>query len=295
MLSWFQPHYNSIVNRLSASRLHHALLLVGAEGIGKMKLAEQLARVMLCKSPDNVNPCQQCQSCQLFAAGTHPDFHLLLSEKQIGVDLVRDGIRKLNQTAQLGGNKVLIIPAADSMTESAANALLKTLEEPTANTYLILTTSQLSRVLPTILSRCEKHALPNPTIKQSIQWLQQQGAGDVTPEQLQAYGNAPFKVKASLVEDGAVKYSDFISGLQLLINGDADETALAAKWQDEAPRVVGWCQHFVHEQYVKQQSQHLLDIYQVCITTKQHLLHPGINKKLVLSSLLAHFIHLHII
>ncbi len=294
MLPWLQHHYNSIVNRLVSAKLHHALLLVGAEGIGKVVLANQIASAILCKSPSGVNPCQQCQSCQLFAAGTHPDFHLLASEKQIGVDMVREGIGKLSRTAQLGGNKVLIIPAAETMTESAANALLKTLEEPTAKTYLILTSSHLSRLLPTILSRCEKHTLPNPTIAQSLTWLEHEGVGEVSADQLKAYGYAPFKVKQSLLEEGAVSYPDFVNGLQQIIAGEVDETEMAAKWQEEAQRIASWCQHFVHEQFVRQQNQQFLAVYQACIKTKQHLMHPGINKKLVLSSLLAHFVHLNV-
>ncbi|WP_332017724.1 DNA polymerase III subunit delta' [Alteromonas sp. ASW11-130] len=280
------------MSRLRTNKLHHALLLTGAEGIGKLQLAQQLANVMLCKSPDNMQPCQVCQSCKLFAANTHPDFHLLSSEKQIGVDSVREAINKLSRTSQLSGNKVLIIPAADTMTEAAANALLKTLEEPTANTYLVLVTHQLSRILPTILSRCEKHPLPNPTVGQSLGWLKQQGMEEVTVDQLQAYGNAPLKVHASLSEGKGINYPSFVADLKNIIAGEADETKLAADWQDEAKRIVGWCQHYVHQQYIQNQNQSALSVYNECIKAHVHLQNPGVNKKLVLSNLLAQFSYL---
>ncbi|NMH58670.1 DNA polymerase III subunit delta' [Alteromonas ponticola] len=291
MLPWLLSPYHAIVNRLSANRLHHALLLTGTEGIGKMQLAERLANIMLCKLPAEHQPCQQCQSCQLFAAGTHPDFHMLQSERQIGVDLVRESIAKLSRTSQLSGNKVLIIPAAETMTEAAANALLKTLEEPTANTYLILVTHQLSRILPTILSRCEKHALPTPTTQQSLEWLRQQGM-EVTEAQLQAYAYAPLKVQSSLSEPGGVQYADFITGLESIIAGNTDETQFAGNWQEEAKRIVGWCQHYIHRQYIRNQKQSALAVYNECIKALVHLQNPGVNKKLVLSTLLAQFSHL---
>ncbi|MCW8108698.1 DNA polymerase III subunit delta' [Alteromonas ponticola] len=292
MLPWFVSYYHTIVSRLSANRLHHALLLAGTEGIGKLQLAEHIAKFMLCKMPVDEQACQRCQSCQLFAAGTHPDFHILQSERQIGVDLVREGISKLSRTSQLSGNKVLIIPAAESMTEAAANALLKTLEEPTANTYLILVTHQLSRMLPTILSRCEKHVLVPPSTEQSLSWLKQQGMGEVTEAQLHAYGNAPLKVQRSLSTESGIQYTDFVAALDNIIAGKGDEMQFAGEWQDEAKRVVSWCQHYVHQLYIRNQSQSAFSVYNECIKAHVHLQNPGVNKKLVLSTLLAQFSHL---
>lgn len=287
MLPWFESVYAQFIRRLQSKTLHHALLLCGPAGLGKAELADDLAKTLLCKQLTPQGSCGQCQSCQLFAAGNHPDFHPLMSEKQIGVDTIRGGIAKLSGTAQLGHNKVLVIHHADSMTEAASNALLKTLEEPTTNTYLLLLTSKLNALLPTILSRSEKHVLRLPSEGETLSWLAAQGHNNVTPAMLKAYGNAPFLVKASLEDDSTgLSFSDFQDGIARLMSGADSSVQLAAKWQDSGKQVVSWLQAAAHEKFVQSHLPADYDAYCYCQQALKHFEHPGVNKTVILTGVL---------
>lgn len=286
-LPWLTSVFNQLTGRFLAQRLHHALLFCGPSGMGKQVLAEAFAKTLLCQKPSSVGPCNQCQSCSLFVAGTHPDFHILESEKQLGVDKIREGIGKLSGTSQLGRNKVLIIPAADTMTESAANALLKTLEEPTNNTFLMLLTDKVQHLLPTILSRCEKTVLPLPPEEQSLNWLQEQGVEDASPALLQAYGGAPLKLLAAVNDESeGLSFRSFNEGVDSLLSGGTTPLALATKWQDAARQVVRWCQQRAHSAYLASQRPEDYAAYVACTHSTRQLQHPGINKVIVLTQVL---------
>ncbi len=152
----------------------HAYLLHGPAGIGKRLLAEQLMALLLCQRPVDARACGECKACQLLAAQTHPDHYVLEPEevdKAIRVDQVRDLVGFVTQTAQLGGRKVILLEPAEAMNLNAANALLKSLEEPSGDTVLLLISHQPSRLLPTIKSRCVQQACPLPGRQQSLDWL----------------------------------------------------------------------------------------------------------------------------
>ena len=287
MLPWFQSVYSQFIRRLQSQTLHHALLLSGPVGLGKTALADELAKSLLCKQLTAQGSCGACQSCQLFAAGNHPDFHPLVSEKQIGVDTIRGGIAKLSGTAQLGHNKVLVIHHADTMTEAGSNALLKTLEEPTTNTYLILLASKLNALLPTILSRSEKHILKLPAEGETLSWLAGQGHNDVTPATLKAYGNSPFLVKASLEDESkGLSFSEFQEGIARLMSGADSSVQLASKWQDSGKQVVSWLQSAAHEKYVQSILPADYEAYSYCQQALKHFEHPGVNKTVILTGVL---------
>ncbi|RDV27418.1 DNA polymerase III subunit delta' [Alteromonas aestuariivivens] len=289
MLPWFSPVSQRFFNRLMERRLHHALLLAGPAGIGKGILARWLGKVLLCKQPVSDGACGQCQSCMLFEAETHPDYLQLMSEKQIGVDLIRDGIRKLSGTAQLGGNKVMVIFAADSLTESAANALLKTLEEPTGNTYILLITDKIQRLLPTILSRCEKQVFSVPESHLSLEWLKSQGVTNASVALLKAYGGAPLRLKGALEQQEGLSYQLFFERFTQLLCGQTDALELAREWQENAEQVVNWCQLYAHEQYIQHQQSEDQQRFSHCLEAKRVLQHPGVNKSVVLTGLLSLF------
>src|SRR5690606_8786234 len=174
------PWQAGLWQQLAQRRQHaHAYLLHGPAGIGKRRLAERLAHWLLCQQRDNGQPCGQCKGCLLLAAGSHPDLFTLRpaeDKKTVGVDDVRELIDFIAKTAQLGGHKVVLIaePAAEEMTLAASNALLKSLEEPSRDSVLLLISDQPSRLLPTIKSRCVQQACPSPTRAQSLAWLRQQ-------------------------------------------------------------------------------------------------------------------------
>lgn len=171
---WLAPVYGALYERFQQGQLHHALLLNGQANIGKSNLATTFAQRLLCSS-EGVYACGECKSCKLLASETHPDLTLLTTEEKsrvIKIDQVRAVIEKLSGSAQQGGNKVVIVDRVDQLNISAANALLKSLEEPTPRTYFLLLCNNLDRLLPTVVSRCHLHTVATPTAQQSYDWLQ---------------------------------------------------------------------------------------------------------------------------
>ncbi|MDP9032838.1 MAG: DNA polymerase III subunit delta', partial [Pseudomonadota bacterium] len=143
------PWQDSLWQQLAGRAQHaHAYLLHGPVGIGKRALAERLMASLLCQRPNGLEACGECKSCMLLKAGSHPDNYLLEPEeadKAIKVDQVRDLVSFVVQTAQMGGRKVVLIEPVESMNINAANALLKSLEEPSGDTVLLLVSHQSSR------------------------------------------------------------------------------------------------------------------------------------------------------
>jgi DNA polymerase-3 subunit delta' len=154
-----EKQWNYLFKRWRDKQLPHALLLSGAAEIDKKSFALRFAKLLLCQQSINLKEaCDNCHACQLFNAETHPDFHLiqpLEDGKIIKVDQVRDLIAKLNQTAQQGCYKVAIITPAEVLPVAAANALLKTLEEPAAQTLFVLISDSPGILPATIRSRCQ--------------------------------------------------------------------------------------------------------------------------------------------
>ena len=162
----------------------HALLLSGVAGLGKTDLAFYLAKSLLCQSPVNapktgqLQACHQCRSCQLFSAGNHPDLLYLTTpeeKKIIPVDAIRELIQWSVLSSQLNGRKIIIIEPAEAMNPNAANSLLKTLEEPVADTIIIMVTHKKQALLATIKSRCQIRDIVIPDKQLVLDWLEQQG------------------------------------------------------------------------------------------------------------------------
>ena len=184
---WTQSQWHSLIARVATGNMPHGLILHGLYGLGKRNFAEDFAQYLLCEHPQAQQACQQCRACQQFLANTHPDYRKLEPEeagKSIKIDQVRELVGQLALASHHGRYRVAIISPADALNPAAANSLLKSLEEPPAQTVLILVTSRLSALLPTIRSRCQ-HILfqrPSPEIAQN--WLI--SSQHVTPEQIQA-------------------------------------------------------------------------------------------------------------
>jgi len=177
---WLNPVYRQIIAQHQAERAHHALLIQALPGMGDEALIWAVSRWLLCQRRDGLKSCGHCHGCQLMMAGTHPDWHRLTAEKNksaLGIDAVRDVNEKLFHHAQQGGAKVVWLPDAEELTEAAANALLKTLEEPPKNSWFFLGSVEPSRLLPTLRSRCLRLHLAPPDEQQSLHWLQKQHPG----------------------------------------------------------------------------------------------------------------------
>ncbi|WP_394173177.1 DNA polymerase III subunit delta' [Thalassotalea litorea] len=162
--NWLAPITGQLTQLLTQQRLPHGLLFNGHPGSGTWELGYWLARQLICTENGLWGPaCGQCKACSLLRAGNHPDLvHIEAEKAHIGVDGIRQANQFLVKKAQLGQAKVVIIQQAELMTEAAANALLKTLEEPTPFSFLILTSYDSDRLLPTIQSRCTRFDIRPP-------------------------------------------------------------------------------------------------------------------------------------
>ena len=188
MYPWHIRQWQQLQRQRQDQRLSHALLLSGAAGLGKREFADALAGSLLCQQPDGEGrACGQCSACKLMQAGTHPDLLQLEPEsadKAIKVDDIRELSRALVLTSQMGGHKVAVIQLADNMNLNAANSLLKTLEEPTEGSILLLVSSRPHRLPITIRSRCQSIVFHSPDRQQALSWLKEQGCAE--PENLLA-------------------------------------------------------------------------------------------------------------
>jgi len=213
MHPWNAPLFDALKARLQ--RFPHALLIHGARGTGKLALAERVAQLLLCEDAAQ-RPCGRCDGCRWLAAGSHPDFRRIEPEAlakeplidpeetaevpakrgkpsiDIKIEQVRDLAGFLNLRSHRGRLRVALVHPAEAMTESAANALLKGLEEPPASAVFVLVSHRPSQLLPTIRSRCVAFAVPIPARAAALQWLAEQGA--TNPELWLAYaGGAPLQ------------------------------------------------------------------------------------------------------
>jgi DNA polymerase-3 subunit delta' len=201
LLPWHEDAAAQLRKAWAANRLSHALLLQGAEGVGKQTFAAWLACAVLCdkSTGSTLRCCGECASCALFAAGSHPDLILVIPEEdkqQISIDQVRAATERLTKTSYRQGYKVAIVDPAHLMTPSAANSVLKTLEEPSARSLLLLITSQPSMLLPTVRSRCQKVTIARPSRDEAIAWLREKSGRAIEAALLDFAGGAPLRALA---------------------------------------------------------------------------------------------------
>jgi DNA polymerase-3 subunit delta' len=237
ILPWQSGEWQQLWNSRQSDRLAHALLLVGIDGIGKSQFAYAFASAMLCTAPSVTGVrCSVCHGCCMINAKMHPDFIIVEPEeagKKIGVDQIRDIIKNVNETTLKGGFRVIIINPATAMNMNAANALLKTLEEPAPNTLLILVSNQSLRLPATIISRCQKINFSRPAHHTALDWLGKQITNDkVDPSLLlKLAGGGPLKALELLEKDLLSLRQTLYQGFHGLSTG-GNPIQLAAKWQD---------------------------------------------------------------
>lgn len=177
-LPWQEEQWERLQQASRQGRLPHALLFSGPRGVGKEQFALAFAQSMLCHDSDNEGrPCGVCRHCHLLHSGSHPDVQWVGPDAdsksgEIKIEAIRALASGAVLTAQSGGRKVVVIQPAHRMNTSAANSLLKTLEEPTKDTLIILLTDQPARLLPTIRSRCQQVLFQIPPQAASLAWLE---------------------------------------------------------------------------------------------------------------------------
>jgi len=215
---WNQPILESL--KKGRERMPHALLIHGPRGVGKLALAERAAQLLLCEHQDPAaRPCERCDACRWYLAGNHPDFRRVEPEalakappeveepeegsetparrtKQPSIVITVDQVRALadflNIGSHRGGTRVALVHPAEDLYPNAANALLKSLEEPAAGAMFILVSHRPARLLPTVRSRCVAVPVPIPPAEVALKWLGSQGAED--PKRWLAFaGGAPLQ------------------------------------------------------------------------------------------------------
>ncbi|MDR5757084.1 DNA polymerase III subunit delta' [Caballeronia sp. LZ035] len=267
--------------RLQQLRAHwpHALLLHGEAGIGKLQFAQHLAQGLLCEAPEaNGEPCGHCPACLWFSQGNHPDYRVVLPEALAGLAVANSGDAadapadkadgdegkktrapskeiKIEQVRALldfcalgshrGGMRVVVLYPAEALNVAAANALLKTLEEPPSGVVFLLVSARMDRLLPTIVSRCRQWPMSVPEPAQANAWLAAQGIDDAAGLLAQA-GGAPLAALA-LASDENRALRDFTL-TQLAAGPNCDAFACGENLQKlPVPLVLGWLQRWLYD------------------------------------------------
>ncbi|HEX4334067.1 MAG TPA: DNA polymerase III subunit delta' [Usitatibacter sp.] len=261
------PWHRAVLRQLLADRdrLPHAVLVQGREGIGKLDFSRALAAGALCESPRDGLACGECPSCHWFSQGNHPDFREIVpeaaqedeegpeaeaprSEKAksvfVKIEQIRDVADFMALTTHRAGYRVLLIHPAEAMLPAAANALLKTLEEPPARTMIVLVSGHPARLLPTIRSRCRAVTLAPPPRTEAIAWLREQGI-EGAESVLATAGGAPLLAR-DLAEPGEAALRKKV--LDQLARGVADVPGFAAGLEKGAlGRFLFWMQTWIHD------------------------------------------------
>jgi len=247
-------------------RLPHALLVHGATGIGKIQFIRALAAAALCERPQGGLACGACESCHWLEQGNHPDLREIVPEAAeeeeeaaegegakaekakslvIKIDQVRAVADFISLSTHRAGYRVLLVHPAEALPPAAANALLKTLEEPPPATLIVLASDRPARLLPTIRSRCRMVALKAPEPAKALAWLRAQGVAE--PEAALAMaGGAPLLAQRLAQPEEAQFRRKLLA--ELAKPGGADALAFAATVDRGAvERLVFWMQTWVQD------------------------------------------------
>jgi DNA polymerase-3 subunit delta' len=233
-LFWLSPQIELLRQARASGRFPHSLLIHDAPGGGGQLLALRAAQAALCPMP--AAPCGVCRDCRRVEAGEHPDFTrvgLLEDAKRIGVDQIRELSERLTLTSHGQGATVALIEPAEAMNANAANALLKTLEEPRAGVTLILVSDSPSRLPATVQSRCQRLKVKLPSRAATREWLREtvgEGRWDLV---LEILGNAPLRaLRADPAKLERLRAETF-AALDEAVAGTLDIPGTAERWVRE--------------------------------------------------------------
>lgn len=230
---WLSGHWSFFMQRLTSDRLAHALMIEGAADCGKTSLARAMVERLLCLVEQD-QACGSCRSCQLLSGGAHPDFFELVPEEGsevIKVDQVRGLISRLDLTTSISMRKIAYIHPAENMNAAAANALLKSLEEPVGNAVLILVSNNPARLPVTIRSRCQSIAVNQPDSTVALDWLMDRSGKprDTVKAALQAAGGSPLRAESYLDSPDLDAYAQVRESLLALLGRPASVSMVNAR------------------------------------------------------------------
>ena len=255
-LAWHQREFERLL--AAKPRLPHALLIRGPRGIGKLVFARALAQALLCEEPAaSGDACCACRACAWFESGSHADYRQVEPESEnteaeegarkstaISVEQIRALPDFINLSSHRGGSKAIVIHPAEMLNVSAANALLKSLEEPPPHTHFLLVTHRPHQLLPTIRSRCQHIALSAPDAASATAWLAESGLDE--PElALAHFGHAPL---LALDMNETEYWGTRAAFMRQLTAAELDVLGAAAAVQDfPVPHVIAWLQKWSYD------------------------------------------------
>jgi DNA polymerase III subunit delta' len=248
-LPWLAEAQQRLRTAASAGRLPHSLLLLSPPGLGAEQLASWVTGLALCECAQP-RPCGVCASCLLLKADSHPDSHVVRLEddaQQIKVDQVRDLIESLSLKSYRGGFKVGIIEGAEALNANGANAFLKTLEEPTANTVLVMIARPNHRLPATIASRCLRISLRAPGKEQALAWLATRSTTTKNwSAALALSGGAPLMAMDMEAAGLDALHEEMQRSMGQLGSGAVDVSLLAESWSRSNPGLrILWLENWI--------------------------------------------------
>jgi DNA polymerase-3 subunit delta' len=269
-LAWLDSVREEFRKRLQGDRLAHAFLLSGQPGTGKQGLAMEMTAALMCLE-NSLPACGSCRSCQLLVSGAHPDFRILSFElnksgklrTEIVIDQVRQLISFLQLTTTISQRKIALIQPAEAMNKNAANALLKTLEEPPGDAVIILLSNDPSRLAVTIRSRCQKLQVRSPDTNTALAWLLEEGAcGEVEARSaLKAAAGSPFRARDLLSADGPDHYRLVNETLESMLEGRcAPASAMTALGDVEPDQLWTWLSLSAADRFRRNMDNHRVTI-----------------------------------
>jgi len=226
--------------QLARGATHHAYLITGPEGVGRSRLALAFAQAILCEAPlQPGDGCGACRACRQVRGRTYPDLHWVErpEDKQgITIEQVRELQRQLSLSSLAGGGRVAVLVGVEMASEGAANALLKTLEEPARRVTMLLIASDVEEVRPTIASRCEVLALRPVPLADIAAALEAQGAGASAAREAAGLANGRPELARQMLDDSTLRGRRLGYATQLketLELGLHGRFALADEWKED--------------------------------------------------------------
>lgn len=249
-LPWQCAAWKKMIGGFESGLMPHAQIFCGRQGLGKHEFAAALSRYILCSSRADGRHCGVCRNCRLLDAGVHPDFLRIHPEKptsQIKIESIRALNEFVGRTTESGIAKIILIERADQMNRSAANALLKNLEEPPLGTYFFLVSSREMQLPITIRSRCQRTRFQVPEKKIAIEWLKSQAdSAECCELPMLLAAGAPLAALQMLFPEYQQRSKDFFSALDALATGRSNPVAEArALEQSRLTELLGWMSSWI--------------------------------------------------